>query len=465
MSKTVKYTENGEIGVIRRGNIALGVDNLDYGPTSVTGFYKSVLVPEGGYVTYIYKNSELSYNIANNDSELISFISGEKGETVNTVSEALVWVDSQPNYLTTNRNFETIVTSDLGINIDAGFVASYPTSGTTLYNLNGDNSQLTLNNGLVFDTNGEFIFDGIDDYIEIPSTVNEYVQSTGITITSWVKFGSYINTFVDQSGSNTYPLFQKPVGNTLYGNPSLRFRKINRDTTVSINFDCPGLNTVSKSNVSLNTNQWYFLASTIVPNEVSPTIVHTPNISSAVPSVGEACYFWNDEFFQYESIEVSQIKLNAIDANGNNVLPYFETMKYNLETFSTLTRYDQVLNNGNYTRYTIGSIDITNNIITLNVSNRSANSNYQISPELSISSTTFNQFGSVLFLNDSLIASNGTFGGVNYSGIVEGPWVVGKTNAPLYFRGSLSKLQVYKKSLELSEILEIFNNQKSRYGY
>ena len=58
-----------------------------------------------------------------------------------------------------------VVTNGLVLVLDAANPLSYPGSGTTWYDLSGNNLHMSLINGPTY-SNGAFIFDGVDDYAE-----------------------------------------------------------------------------------------------------------------------------------------------------------------------------------------------------------------------------------------------------------------------------------------------------------
>jgi hypothetical protein len=85
--------------------------------------------------------------------------------------KALSAFEVQQNYQATQYRFETapdIPTSGLQLWLDAGNLDSYPSSGTTWYDLSSQGNNMTLVNGPTYNqTNGGvIIFDGIDDYAQ-----------------------------------------------------------------------------------------------------------------------------------------------------------------------------------------------------------------------------------------------------------------------------------------------------------
>lgn len=64
-----------------------------------------------------------------------------------------------------------IITSGLVLNLDAGKSTSYSGSGTTWYDISGNGNDGTLTNGPTYDSanKGSIVFDGVNDYVAIPS--------------------------------------------------------------------------------------------------------------------------------------------------------------------------------------------------------------------------------------------------------------------------------------------------------
>lgn len=98
-------------------------------------------------------------------------------------------------------------TSGLILRLDAANPYSYPTTGTTWFDISGNNNNGTLTNGSIFNSNngGTFNFDGVDDYFDsIGSTSTfDFICSNGtFSIGFWLKMTSL----------NTRTFF---IGNTL----------------------------------------------------------------------------------------------------------------------------------------------------------------------------------------------------------------------------------------------------------
>ena len=89
------------------------------------------------------------------------------------VTAATSWLRSQGVYFLSNQNYPQIVTSGLTMMLDAGFTASFPNgTGTTWYDVCGNDNNGTLNNGPTWVNSGTtsyLSFDGGDDNVSASS--------------------------------------------------------------------------------------------------------------------------------------------------------------------------------------------------------------------------------------------------------------------------------------------------------
>ena len=140
MPNGVKYSTTTPSGSLRRDNVALGV-NGNLGPTANTGFYSMPAPASGKYIINKVAASGVPLFFApQNDTELIQFARNEGATGADTGSAAavLAWIATQPNLEAANFEYPNIVTDGLVLNLDAGFVGSYPTINTTWYDLSGN---------------------------------------------------------------------------------------------------------------------------------------------------------------------------------------------------------------------------------------------------------------------------------------------------------------------------------------
>ena len=107
-----------------------------------------------------------------------------------------------------------VVTSGLTLCMDAANPRSYSGSGTTVYDLSGNNLTTSMINGPTY-SSGYWVFDGVDDYIGGNSLTTTL---TGGTMEIW----TYINTinrqqgfFTLNTGASSYINLWMPATNTM----------------------------------------------------------------------------------------------------------------------------------------------------------------------------------------------------------------------------------------------------------
>jgi hypothetical protein len=170
MPNVIKYSTSSVTNTIKKNNIVLGVNNIDYGPTSNTGFWMGIDAPTNGYTVYSFPNSATTPTavVASNDSDLISVAKSFGAPNIVTAANALQYFASgNPINLVTNKQYPNIVTSGLTYLFDAGFVTSYPTAGSVWYDLSGNAYDGSLVNGPTYSAS-TLSFDGINDYVTLP---------------------------------------------------------------------------------------------------------------------------------------------------------------------------------------------------------------------------------------------------------------------------------------------------------
>ncbi len=161
------------------------------GPTSTTDYYNGITPPSGGYTIYLNKTSGgPSIYTASNDSQLISLSNTIAGQTFATAAAALAWFATQTDKMVFNADYPATVTNGLVLNLDAGFTPSYPTTGTTWYDLSSGGNNGALTNGPTFNSsnNGSIVFDGVDDYVSTNNSSSlTQAGNTQFTAELWAK--------------------------------------------------------------------------------------------------------------------------------------------------------------------------------------------------------------------------------------------------------------------------------------
>ena len=101
-----------------------------------------------------------------------------------------------------------IITDGLVLSLDAGNVKSYPGSGTTWYDKSGNGNNGTLTNGPTF-SNGSIVFDGVDDYVNLPSSFK--FSDSNLTLNVCFKTNTNSNSYQDLI------IFSDPLQNNILG--------------------------------------------------------------------------------------------------------------------------------------------------------------------------------------------------------------------------------------------------------
>jgi len=167
----------------RRGKISVDVDSVNL--TGSLTFYAPPDPPTNGYIIVNDSNTVKGISAASakpvfwtaDDSTIVNTVNNLPGNTttVSTVAGAFSYLASNNYYVISPTSTETVM-DGLVLELDASRISSYPSTGTTWYDLSGNNHNCTLNNGPTFNSDGYISFDGVNDYAPFTS---EYSFSTG----------------------------------------------------------------------------------------------------------------------------------------------------------------------------------------------------------------------------------------------------------------------------------------------
>ena len=251
----IKFSTSATTGTIKVGNFIIGInENTTYGPTSVTGFYQGLSPVLSGYTVYQNKVSGGPSTFRpNNDSEFIGLAKSLGGTNVTGVTDSLVYLNSQSNIIAVNRDYEDIVTSGLTLCLDAGFTPSYRRSGTTWTDISFSGNNGTLTNGPTFSLigSGSIVFDGVDDYVNIPTSITMGSQNTVIG-------------FIKLSGTNSDTVVFCPEANGVDNWIGIQSNRLFLYAT-----EIPDVNNFSiqgTTNLDTSDSVWYQIVSTINNN-------------------------------------------------------------------------------------------------------------------------------------------------------------------------------------------------------
>jgi hypothetical protein len=188
----VKYSTIAVDNTIKTNNIVITNGTGDYGSL----FWTGITPPDSGYTIYNVGSGSQSPNIvvAKNDAGAIFYAKSFGGTGINTIGDALAYLSTGSTGTTiVNMDYPGIVTSGLTVNLDAGFVPSFPRKGSTWYNLSSNSYNGTVTGG-TFSTeaSGVFTFNGHNP-ATIPSSLFS-TYSSNFTVSLWINSsaGGYV---------------------------------------------------------------------------------------------------------------------------------------------------------------------------------------------------------------------------------------------------------------------------------
>lgn len=207
MANTFKSGSNpsGITNSLFRNDFTIGIGAV--GPTiENTGYYNGITPSSGGYTIYQLKPFQgPSIRVASDDSWLIT-IAKQYGadNNITTKAEALSYFNSQNDIVVANFDYENIVTDSLLVNVDAGFIPSFPTTGSVWYDLSGNTYNGALINEPTFNSSnsGSLIFNGINNYVNINSGAS-ILSNVNYTKIAWFYVTNFATNNNIISGGNT----------------------------------------------------------------------------------------------------------------------------------------------------------------------------------------------------------------------------------------------------------------------
>lgn len=187
MPNSIKYNTGTETLALKKGNFYIGTGDVSKGPTSTSGYYNGITPPTGGYTIYLDKPvNGASIYVASNDVQLITFTSLISGTlTYNTVGKCLLYFAGQTDKMVFNIDYEAIITNNLILNLDAGFVPSYPQLGPTWYDIStaGNNGTFDTTPNFSSANGGSIYFD--NKFASLPDSLG--YSTNRLSVFSWFK--------------------------------------------------------------------------------------------------------------------------------------------------------------------------------------------------------------------------------------------------------------------------------------
>jgi hypothetical protein len=362
MPNSIKYSTTGDTLSLRKGNLYFGTGDVGKGPSSVTQHYNGVTPQSGTYMVYFYDPSQpnnIGYDPISSDVQLISYTNGISGQNFTGATQCFNWYATQTNYTCVNEDYDSIITNGLVLNLDAGFLPSYSTSGTTWYDLAYSGYNGTLTNGPTYSSldGGSIVFDGVDDYmIRTDASLKNYTTVTAniwMYVTSSNAWETYFSYNAEEAGisqgwgvrrQSTNNIFQYWGGT---GNSGIKLYQ-NGQLLNSAN------STYSQVNATIN-NTWQMV--TIVATGVSSWNTHNRlTIATRSDGLNSATGMKVGRFNLYNrelsAVEILQNYLSTI--NPKSIFGSSLKIWYDMSLLPSTVSVDNV-----------NTIDSSNNLVTL----------------------------------------------------------------------------------------------------
>lgn len=211
MANTIKYSTSPQTLALKKGDYWIGTGDVGKGPTSGTDYWHGITPLVNGYTVYVNKASQgPSIRVAKNDTELIRITNQIAAQSYTSVTQCFNYFQTQSDKMVVQRDYESIVTDGLVLNLDAGFLPSYPQNGSSWYDLSSEGNNGTLVNGVGYDSGsgGNLTFDGVNDAVQLGNASNIIGSfQSEITVNTWLK-SNVVNVYKKiitstTSGANT----------------------------------------------------------------------------------------------------------------------------------------------------------------------------------------------------------------------------------------------------------------------
>ena len=206
MPNSIKYNTVSESLALKKGDFWIGTGDVGKGTTASTGFYNGTAPASGGYTIYLNKSGGPAIYLAANDSQLITLTNIIASANYNNVNDCFNWFAGQNDKMVVNRDYEPIITNGLIVNVDAGYVPSYPRNGSNWKDISTNAYNCSLIGSPTYSSSagGVIVFD-TSNYAEI--NVNSWIRS----LSSAYTFMSFFYYNGGSSGGAPYCLTTSPL--------------------------------------------------------------------------------------------------------------------------------------------------------------------------------------------------------------------------------------------------------------
>lgn len=245
MPNLIKYSTTAQTLALRKANYWIGTGDVTKGPTSTTDYWNGITPPTSGYTIYQDKGGNgPSIYVPTTDADLIFLTNQIANSNIivfTSTTQCFSYFFGQVDKMVVNIDYPSITTSGLTLNLDPGFLPSYPRSGTTINDVSPSGNNGTLVNGVGYSTSGGGALQfsaASNQYL----TTNYVVPGTTFTLSVWFNISTV-------SGYNTVLIINVPNYQLLAvkeGSPNT-FEFWSSDIAAGLNLGSP----------NISTNTWY----------------------------------------------------------------------------------------------------------------------------------------------------------------------------------------------------------------
>jgi len=174
------------------------ITNSDLGTRSIKHYLN------GREITGINSPHTADFNFFNKNNLVLGLRSNSNISTLRLYNKPLSRTEITQNYQAVFPRIlgEDIVYENLVLYLDAGYLPSYPTFGTSWYDVSGYGNRGVLTNGPIYSSadGGSIVFDGIDDYVDCGNILFDNIST--VTISIWVNIQTFrTNNSIISKGS------------------------------------------------------------------------------------------------------------------------------------------------------------------------------------------------------------------------------------------------------------------------
>ena len=259
----------------------------------------------------VVKYSNQNFYFAKWYSNLTGFYHNGNIASAAFYNKALSSTEILQNYNATKKRFspeENIVRNGLVLYYDAGNPSSYAGTGNTAFSVAGIGYTATLVNGPTFTSTsgGGFVFDGTNDYINIPTTTG--LDSTSVSWSFWYRSSSDTAQALISKGSSTF--FKLTVGPSTVTLTNELITIIGEDNGNRVGY-------ISTNRNELFDNNWHNIVFTAQPSfyklyldgrDLSLT-VGLGNNNGSITNAGSSFFIGTNSTSEYVNGNISHVQI------------------------------------------------------------------------------------------------------------------------------------------------------------